>query len=247
MHNWLKRTGVAMVVSGALVFGVLGVGNVTQSSIAYAASEQQRDLISVTGVGKLEVEPDIAYVNLGVVTKAVEASAAQELNATAFDKVKKALESYGVQAKDLKTVEFSVQPQYQYKDNEEPKIVSYQATHNVLVNYRDLTKLGKMVDAASKAGANRINQISFDVENKDSVETTVLEKAVAHAKKKAEALGKASGRTLDVVVNITESGYDYSPIRYQAEMMKMDSAPSSAPQGGQVKLQATVQVVYALK
>lgn len=249
--SWKRPLG-AMVLATALIFGLVGTTGGNHVNVAEAASEGMRDVVSVTGIGSLNVEPDIAYINLGVMSNAATAAKAQEQNATLFNKVYKVLtETYGVNAKDITTTDFSVQPQYQYKDNQEPKVVSYNAYHMVKVNYRDMTKVGALVDAASKAGANQINNISFDVEDKSAAETAALEKAVAHAKKKAEALAKASGRSVGGVITMVELGSDYNPVRMDynqlAKAESMDMSTASSPQGGQVKLDVRIQVDFTLK
>lgn len=249
--SWKRPLG-AMVLATALIFGLVGTTGGNHVNVAEAASEGMRDVVSVTGIGSLNVEPDIAYINLGVMSNAATAAKAQEQNATLFNKVYKVLtETYGINAKDITTTDFSVQPQYQYKDNQEPKVVSYNAYHMVKVNYRDMTKVGALVDAASKAGANQINNISFDVEDKSAAETAALEKAVAHAKKKAEALAKASGRSVGGVITMVELGSDYNPVRMDynqlAKAESMDMSTASSPQGGQVKLDVRIQVDFTLK
>lgn len=252
MKGW-KRPLVASVLGLALIFGTTSGLSWGSTNVAEAAGESMREVVSVNGIGSLELEPDIAYVSMGVSVNADTAAKAQELNAAAFNKVYKVLtETYGVAAKDIKTTDFTVQPQYQYRENAEPKVVSYNADHYIRVTYTDLKKLGAMLDAASKAGANRINSISYDVADKSGAEDTALEKAVAHAKKKASALAKASGRQLGAVLTITENSSDYNPVRVSydmlASMAKTESAaPPSAPQGGQVKLDVRIQVEFALK
>lgn len=252
MKNWVKVTSVLMV-SGALFFGSVGLFNSNPTPVVKAAADQvKRDYVSVSGSGNIEVDPDIAYVSLGVLTRAQTATEAQSQNAAKFEKVKKVLtETYKIAEKDIKTVDFSVQPQYQYKENTEPKIVAYEANHMVVVNVRDLTKVGKLVDEASKAGANRINDIRFDVENKENSEAQALEKAVANARKKAEAIAKASGRQLGAVISVTEGASSYNPVYVNESLQKMaamDSASNaSAPQAGQVKLTEQVQVEFELK
>lgn len=247
MQNRVKVLG-AMMLSAALFFGSVGTGALS-TPVAKAADQVKRDYVSVSGTGTVEVEPDIAYVSLGVVSRGKTAAEAQTQNAAAFDKVKKLLsDTFKIQDKDIKTVDFSVQPQYQYKENTEPKIVAYEANHMVVVNVRDLTKVGKLVDEASKAGANRINNIRFDVENKENSEAQALEKAVANARKKAEAIAKASGRQLGIVISVTEGGSSYNPIYMNEPLMAKDMASAeSAPQAGQVKLSESVQVEFELK
>ncbi|MDZ7543362.1 DUF541 domain-containing protein, partial [Clostridium perfringens] len=114
----------------ALIIGATGGFGWSQPSVVEAAGESMRNVVSVNGIGSLELDPDIAYVHMGVMANAETASKAQELNAAAFNKVYKVLtETYGSNAKDIKTTEFTVPPQSQYKEPPEPKGVSYSAEH----------------------------------------------------------------------------------------------------------------------
>ncbi|WP_019421959.1 SIMPL domain-containing protein [Paenibacillus sp. OSY-SE] len=249
MTSW-RRTAAAVVLVGAMLVGVSGA---IAPNPVHAAGEQVmlKDTISVSGIGEIEVTPDVAYVDIAVETRANTAAEAQQKNAAAFDKVKQVLtQKYGVQDKDLKTTNFSVDPVYKYAENTEPKVVAYQAQHAVRVTYRDLARLGSLVDAATSAGANRIMQINYDTEKRSDYETQVLEKAVQHATKKAQALAKAANREAGMAITIVESGADWTPVRIMSEQMKVaDSASNSvsSPQGGLVKLRAQVQVQFQMK
>ncbi|MCU6339648.1 SIMPL domain-containing protein, partial [Enterobacter quasiroggenkampii] len=143
---------------------------------AEAAEFSVKDTVNVSGMGELEVTPDVAYAELAIDTRGKTAAEAQKQNAVLFEKVKQVLTSkYGVQEKDLKTVNFSVNPEYKYVENKEPQIIGYQATHAVRVTYRDLNRLGSLVDAATDAGVNRVVRIQFDTEKRADYEAQVLE------------------------------------------------------------------------
>ncbi|GAV14005.1 SIMPL domain-containing protein [Paenibacillus sp. chi10] len=248
--TWRRMT-MAVMLTGALL---VGTGVAAPVPVHAAAAEfSVKDTVNVSGMGELEVTPDVAYAELAIDTRGKTAAEAQKQNAVLFEKVKQVLTSkYGVQEKDLKTVNFSVNPEYKYVENKEPQIIGYQAQHAVRVTYRDLNRLGSLVDAATDAGVNRVVRIQFDTEKRADYEAQVLEKAVQHAAKKASTLAKAAGREAGVALTITESGADWSPIRvmYDAAAspsdMKKDVASTSV-QGGLIKLNAQVQIQYQLK
>lgn len=245
-----RRMTLAAMLTGALL---AGTGVAAPVPVKAAGAEfSMKDTVSVSGVGELEVTPDVAYAELAIDTRGKTATEAQKQNAALFDKVKQVLtQKYGVQEKDLKTVNFSVNPEYKYVDNKEPQIVGYQAQHAIRVTYRDLNRLGSLIDSASDAGVNRVARIQFDTEKRADYEAQVLEKAVQHASKKASVLAKAAGREVGAALTITESGADWSPVRimYDASNtsdMKKGEA-STALQGGLIKLNAQVQIQYQLK
>ncbi|UHA75208.1 SIMPL domain-containing protein [Paenibacillus sp. 481] len=249
MSMW-KRSTVAFALTGTMLLGLWSAGPV-QTASAAVSTQALKNVVSVSGTGTIEVTPDVAYIDLGAETRANTAAEAQQKNAEAFNKVKQELTTkYGVQAKDIKTTNFSVEPVYKYQENKEPQIVGYEARHFVKVTYRQLDKLGELLDAVSKAGANRISNVNYDTEKREDYEAQVLEKAVSNAQKKANALAKAAGRSIDSVVNIVESGADWSPVSFNlaSDMIQAKSAEAvSAPQGGLIKLKASVNVQYQMK
>ncbi|RJG26494.1 SIMPL domain-containing protein [Paenibacillus thiaminolyticus] len=250
-RKW-RRTAVAAVVVGTLLFGAWGAAAPQSVQAAGEASIMEKNTITVMGQGELEVTPDIAYVDIVTESKADTAAQAQKLNAAAFDKAKQVLTKYGIADTQVKTTDFSVNPVYKYAENSEPKVVGYEARHAVRVAYRDLAKLGNLVDAVAGADATRVQQIQFDIEKRDAFESQVLEKAVKHASSKAGALAKAANRQIGPALAIVESGADWQPVRVMSEKLSMMNASAadaagSAPQGGQVKLRAQVQVMFEMK
>ncbi|GAC41204.1 SIMPL domain-containing protein [Paenibacillus popilliae] len=250
-RKW-RRTAVATVVIGALLFGVWGAAAPQSAQAAGEAPTMDKNTIAVVGQGELEVTPDIAYVDIVTESKADTAAQAQKLNAAAFDKAKQGLLKYGITDPQVKTTNFSVNPVYKYSENSEPKVVGYEARHAVRVTYRDLEKLGNLVDTVTGADATRVQQIQFDIEKRDAFESEVLEKAVKHAASKAGVLAKAANRQFGPALAIVESGVDWQPMRVMSEKLSIlntsaAEAAGSAPQGGQVKLRAQVQVLFEMK
>src|SRR5690606_10161653 len=131
--------------------------------------------ISVTGTGEITVEPDVAYVNLGVLTKGKTADEAQQENAEIFAKVNKVLfDEYKLEEADVKTIGFNVRPDYSYQEGKEPTITGYTATHTIRVTYRDLDSIGELLDAVAKAGVNQINNVQFATEKSDEYEKEAM-------------------------------------------------------------------------
>jgi uncharacterized protein YggE len=111
---------------------------------------------------------------------------------------------------------------------------------------RDLVKLGTLLDATVRAGANTINNISFDVADKTTAMTQARAAAVAEARKQAGELTSAAGVALGEVQTI--SYYDYSaPVSIQYSRADMASAGSVPVQAGSLQISTTVTIVYEIK
>ncbi len=254
------RYATAAFVLGLAVFTLPLWGNAVKDLLhgdsAYAADAdggaEQQHVITVSGQGEMTVDPDVAYITFGVQSEAVAASDAQAANAKTFDQIKRVLtEKYKVDDKDIRSTDFSVQPQYQYKDGEKPKIVGYTAMHNIQVTYRDLENIGKLLDDVSAAGANRVNGIQFGTEKNQEYELQVLNKAMENAKAKGDVLAKFVGKTITDTINISQISGGGSPIVYanfNNELRKMadSAAPASTSiSSGQLKISTTVTVQFA--
>ncbi|WP_166240853.1 SIMPL domain-containing protein [Paenibacillus turpanensis] len=252
MKKWVVVSAAAvMLVSAAWTMG--DAGEVFRVKTAQAAGETQmadKRTVSVNGEGEITITPDVAYVQLGVQTRADTAIAAQESNAKAFAAVEKVLyEQYGIDKKDVKTTGFNVNPDYSYQENKAPQITGYTAQNLVTVTYRDLEKLGGLLDAVSKAGANRIDHIQFSTEKGEEYELQAMEKAMANAEAKAKVLAKYAGRDLKGILHINQSGAG-TPVAYRASFATAEKAmfdmasPSSSVAPGELKVKVNVNVTF---
>src|SRR5687767_10921528 len=77
-----------------------------------ADDDEDRTTISVTGTGRVSAAPDVAEINLGVVTQASTARDALRANNEAMARLVGLLKERGVAAKDIQTTNINVNPQY---------------------------------------------------------------------------------------------------------------------------------------
>ncbi|MGF9700643.1 SIMPL domain-containing protein [Paenibacillus sp. MABNR03] len=248
--QWMKPLG-AVLVAGTLLVG--GTAWVTPGNYAYAAEVQgvQQNVIHVVGKGEIQVKPDIAYLSIGVNSTAETAASAQKANAAKIQKVSNLLKNtWKISADDIQTSQFYVQPNYTYNDKEGQKIKGYTAHHTLTITYREMDKIGELLDAASGAGANNIENVRFTVENPENFEAQVIEKAVANADVKAGAIAKAVKRQLGAVLSVSQGDANV-PVFYATEsLMAKDVAESAAGteiETGQVKVSTTLNITYEMK
>ncbi len=112
------------------------------------------------------------------------------------------------------------------------------------VRLRNLPDAGKAISDAAEAGgdATRINGISFEIENSETLLKQARDAAFADAKAKAEQYARLAGRDLGRVVQISENNNGSAPIPYgggRAEAA-MDSSVPIQPGTQQVSVASTV-------
>lgn len=252
MKKWGKSLG-AVLLAGSLIIGGMGLSAVFKGpERAYAADEVQKNIVSVVGKGELAIKPDIVYLSIGVNTSAATAQEAQKGTAAKITKLTTLLKTtWGIADKDIQSTQFYVQPNYTYSEKEGQQVKGYNAMHTLQVSYRDLTKVGQLLDAASAAGANSIGNAQFAIEDPSAFEAQVIEKAMQNADVKAAAIAKAAKRGLGQVVTVIQSDDGNHPVIY-AEAAKMansaaDSGASSSVEPGEVKVTTQLSVTYELK
>jgi len=211
------------------------------------ASERQ---VVVTGTGKVYLVPDVAYINIGVNTQSKNVTEALSKNNEQSQALTEALKKMGIAEKDIQTVSFNIYPQQQYDDSGVMSGILYVVDNVVSLTLRDLPKLGDTLDSAVRAGANSINSIQFDVQDKDKPLSEARTQAVDKARVQAEELAKAAGVTLGQLVSINTLNLGSNSIPFYGmggggySPMVNTTVPVSA---GQLVLTVDVSLVYEIK
>ena len=205
-------------------------------------------LLSVSAEASAKRVPDVATISTGVVTQAADANAAMRANAVQMDKVMAAIKAAGIGERDVQTSGINLNPQYKYVENAPPSIVGYQASNTVNVKVRDLSKLGKVLDAFVEQGANQVNGPSFEVDKPDEAydeaRVAALKKAQARAQTYADALGLKVRR----IVSISEGGASFPRPMPMMRAMAADAgfAKETSVSPGETTLSVNIDVVFEL-
>lgn len=213
------------------------------------AADQPRRTISVTAEGAVAVKPDMARISIGVVTRAVTAAEALAANSRRMTQLFEALEAAGVERKDMATSSLSLYPirkQSKRDSDEGPRIEGFQASNNLSVTSRDLSKLGALLDALARAGANNMGGIGFDVSDREALTDKARRDAVAKARSRAELYADAAGVKLGEVLRIDETGGNFQARHLGEARMAAAAAPAVPIAEGEIRITAGVSIVYAL-
>ena len=231
-----------------LVLAALALGACSPTIVAEPAPPVRT--MNVNGAGQVFLSPDIAYIYIGVHTEEDTAAEAVATNNVETQRVTAALKKAGVDAKDIRTTNFSIWPNQQYGPDGQPTGTRYVVDNSVFVTVRKLENLGDLLDAAVAAGANSINSIQFDVADKTEALKKAREEAVKDAKAQAQELADVAGMALGEVQSI--SFYDSAPAPYMDSFGKGGgggaAVESTVPiQPGQLTLMVTVSMTYEIK
>ncbi len=167
----------------------------------YFPSSNKLTRVAVLGDAKAKLSPDTAVITFSVVTQNKEALKAQTENAKKSEAVKKAVETAVADAKiEFKTDAYNLEPEEDYSSDRMPKIIGYEVKNTVSIYINDLKKVGSVIDAATKAGANSVEGVSFVIGESSPTQGGALALATKQAMAKAEAIAKSlNGRVVRVV------------------------------------------------
>lgn len=229
---------------------VLGVMGFMASPGALATEENDTPrTMTINATGMAAGQPDVATVNVGVLTQAETADAALDANSKDMKNLIATLAKTGVAKKDVQTSGFSINPNYaksvSSSYNRRGKIVGYTVTNQVRIMVRDLERLGSILDQLSKSGANQMHGISFGFSNPVPLQDKASVAAIHEARRKAELYASAANVTLGAIMSINEQ-YGRAPQGMQ-KMAMMESGSSVPIAIGESQVTAGVSIVFELK
>ena len=201
--------------------------------------------LTVQGSATVSVMADVVTLSVGVQTQGAVVSDAQSENARIMADVIAALKAAGIAQEDIMTSDFSVYNTNTWTDT--PAVPSYKVTNTLNITIYDLTRTGDIIDAATAAGANVLNGLTFDSTARNEAYQKALTRAVDDARVKAKVLTDAAGKTLGELVRI-QSGEDYSYVGANgAYDLKAPEASATSIVSGNITVSASVTLVYELK
>lgn len=205
--------------------------------------------VLVTGDAVVQAQPDTAILTVSVVTQSKSALAAQQENARRSERVVGALKEAAGPGAEIKTSGYVLTPQRVYKENQPPTITGYEARNSVTVTLADLTSVGRVIDAASEAGANNVDNVSFTLRKERAALEQSLREATAEALGKAQAIAQSLGKRIVRIVEVREEGTIRPRPVYameSADIGRVGAAASTPIEIGTLDVRSQVQLTVEI-
>jgi uncharacterized protein YggE len=204
--------------------------------------------VSVTGTGKITIKPTIARISFGVLTHNDTANGAQTANDAIMARITAALKAAGIKEEDIQTAAYSLQPRWVWdKTNEKNILDGYDMNHGITVTVHAIKDAGKTVSLIADNGANTVSGISFDVDDATLEQTKLaaLDLAMSSARKRADVVAKAAGKTILSVQTVVVNENSYTPYPIYRNDMAMAKEAAAAPvEAGSLDVLISVNVTY---
>jgi uncharacterized protein YggE len=219
---------------------------------APAPAEEPR-LVTTNGVGEIRAQPDMATVTIGVLARKPTLEAArQEAN-----RVQAALlamtRELQIPNEKVQSTRVSASPEYTWNEPKRKReFVAYVVQRQVVVEVRDLEKLGSLMEKSLTAGANQVNDPVLDSSKRKELERQALALAVDDARRNADVLARAVGMSVGTARNVTGNGAFQPPspmAMYKVARAVAADAPVESPetyQTGEMVFTANANIVWDL-
>lgn len=247
MNNSIKTalvTVFAIFIGFFLYTKLIGPIPFTVNSI----TTTKESLFTVDGKGEVTAVPDTAMLSLGVSKNATTVQDAQNQVNTVINQLTAELKKLGVEEKNIKTTNYSVNPNYDYNSGKQA-ITGYSVNADVQVRIKEIDKANQAIDIATKAGANQIGGVQFvlDEQKQKELEEQARKEAIDSAKEKAKSISEAAGINLGKIVDVRESNSGAQPLPYAMSATLEKDARANAPtdlKPGENKVTITVTLSY---
>jgi uncharacterized protein len=207
-------------------------------------------LITMTGSGTVQAEPDRAWVSVGIEARAPQTATARQAAAATMEAIQRRLKALGIPDAAIRTSMFNVQQDWMVTQGQRtPR--GYVVSNQVDIRVDDIKTLAPVIDESLAAGANNIRGVRWDLTNRDALERQALQRAYADARTRAEVIAAAAGSTLGDLYAAQEARAGAirptmafaETVQAQASAVVADTPVSP----GQIDIRATVTASFVIR
>jgi uncharacterized protein YggE len=217
----------------------------------YDPSEQT---ISVSGSATASSNPDTLVIVLGVESEAKTANESLSQNSNSLNSVISSLTNSGLTEDDIQTSNFSIYPTYDsikdFNGNWQQVLTGYRVSNILSIQTDKIGSAGDIIDAAVSSGANRVDNVSFQLSDKklQKISDDLIADAINDATQKAEkALVPLKQKIVgvkSVVIHDNVVPYYDSPMRASFDGFAESSMKSAPIMSGDEEITTNVSVVF---
>ncbi len=220
---------------------------------AHDETKPETPTLTVSEAGTVTHVPDTAFVTFGLDSLGRVLAEAQRRNSATMSHVMDRLRDLQIDKERIQTSSFTVSPQYRPQPKRSadtppasPEIVGYVVSNMVTVEIRALDKVGTVIEEVLKAGANSFHGLHWGLREEQSVRLSALKQAAAKAREKAAVLSEVLNVKLVRILSVSEGGHVVRPTAPMARMA-MDVGAGEVPiSPGEMKVEASVTLVYEI-
>lgn len=213
-----------------------------------AAEPPEPRLVTVSGRGEVRAAPDRATVTLGILARAPALESARAEANRVVGALLGVARELKIADADVHTTRLGVSPEYDYGDGKRARrLVGYVVQRQLVVELKDIDRLGELLERGLNAGANLAGEPLLDSSRRAELEREALARAVADARANAAVIARALDCSVGSAHSATQGGAEGpQPIPMQRMAMAAGAAAPETYQPGELAFAASVSVRFEL-
>src|SRR5580765_271809 len=178
-------------------------------SLSWAQIPYDKPTVEVSGDAEVKVVPDRVSISFAVETRNMDLETATAGTDAAVKRVMAAARGLGIEVSDIQTDFIRVEISYSDK-GQGTRLAFYTASKGIQVLLKDVSHFDQLVEAGLKAGANKIDDVSFSTSELRKYRDQARSMAVQAASEKAHDLAKAGNfHILDKPLHVSTSSSNF--------------------------------------
>lgn len=231
-----------------IVFFAVQIWKGSRQASEVGLEPREPNVITLEGEGKISGVPDLARVDIGLLSEGADIPKIQAENTAKVNAMLRALRDLGIQEADIQTSNYNISPIYRYDEGRQT-VSGYMVSQNVSVKVRDLAKVGSVIARVGELGANQVNGVTFTLDEPAELQAEARKLAIEDAKDKAAELSRALGVKVVRIITFSESPGG-TPIPYPMNLKSLEDARgSTAPeiQPGTLDVASRVSITFEIR
>lgn len=241
---------IALVLTGS-IFLINKTKNLSREYGYIGRTPEQINTMYFSGEGKVNTQPDIAIVSMGLSVQKYKVSDAQKESSQKMNAFINKVKEMGVEAKDIKTENYNIYTQYDWASGRQV-FKGYELSQNVKIKIRDLDKISDIISLAGDYSLNQVGNLTFDIDNKEEFIKQAREEAIQKAKENAIRTANELGIELGRIISFNESSgasqiYNGYRLMDSAKAMNESVSGSAQIESGSADIIVNVNIGYELQ
>jgi len=227
---------------------LVGLPSVMSVAPAGADAVETRTL-TVSGSGEVHATPDRATVTLGIQAREPTLESARATANRVVTTLLKSARDLGIADAQIRSTRLGVSPEYNYNDAKHGHpVVAYTVQRQVIIDLRDIDRLGELLERGISAGANLAGEPVLDSSHRADLEREALAKAVADARANAQVLAGALEASVGAPRSVSTGNPEAGrPFVQPMAMLRAAAAPAPETyQSGELSFTSSVTVTFDL-
>lgn len=217
---------------GTLVATLVLAGALAAPARADDHREEPR-VVSANGQGEVRAQPDYATVTLGIAVRQPTLEGARQEANKVVEALLKLTRDLKIPEQRVRSTRVNVNPEYEWNEpKRQRQFLGYSVTRQLVVDLRELDKLGVLLEKSVTAGANLVQEPILDSSQRTDFERQALALAVEDARRNAEVLARSVGMAIGAARNVSGSGQGGGPRPMPMAMARAEMAVASAEAPG---------------